>query len=85
MIEKEKLFKSYGNNNKDSGSPESQVALFTQRIKDITNHLKSNPKDKGTQRSLQLLVGKRRKMLDYLKSKDINRYREIISKLKLRR
>ena len=85
MIDKVKLFKTYGGNETNSGSPESQIALFSKRISDITNHLKSNKKDKNTQRSLQLLVGKRRKMLDYLKSKDINRYREIIQKLKLRR
>ncbi len=85
MIDKAKIFKTYGENEADSGSAESQVALFTKRIADITEHLKENKKDKKTQRSLQLLVGKRRKMLDYLKSKDINRYREIIKKLKLRR
>ena len=85
MIDKKKIFKQYGGDEKNSGSTESQIALFTERIKDITSHLKSNKKDKNTQRSLQLLVGKRRKMLDYLKSKDINRYREIIQKLKLRR
>jgi len=85
MIDKVKIFKTYGENEVDSGSAESQVALFTKRISDITEHLKNNKKDKNTQRSLQLLVGKRRKMLDYLKSKDINRYREIIKQLKLRR
>tara|TARA_B100001123_G_C14658527_1_gene768588 strand:+ start:52 stop:309 length:258 start_codon:yes stop_codon:yes gene_type:complete len=85
MIDKIKIFKQYGGDEKNSGSTESQIALFTERIKDITAHLKSNKKDKNTQRSLQLLVGKRRKMLDYLKSKDINKYREIIQKLKLRR
>ena len=85
MIDKIKIFKQYGGDEKNSGSTESQIALFTERIKDITNHLKSNKKDKNTQRSLQLLVGKRRKMLEYLKSKDINKYREIIQKLKLRR
>tara|TARA_B100001750_G_C15426859_1_gene555991 strand:+ start:758 stop:1015 length:258 start_codon:yes stop_codon:yes gene_type:complete len=85
MIDKIKIFKQYGGDEKNSGSTESQIALFTERIKDITSHLKSNKKDKKTQRSLQLLVGKRRKMLEYLKSKDINKYREIIQKLKLRR
>ena len=85
MIDKIKIFKQYGGDEKNSGSTESQIALFTERIKDITSHLKSNKKDKNTQRSLQLLVGKRRKMLDYLKSKDINKYREIIQTLKLRR
>ena len=61
MIDKIKIFKQYGGDEKNSGSTESQIALFTERIKDITNHLKSNKKDKNTQRSLQLLVGKRRK------------------------
>ena len=79
---KEKLFKDYG---KDSGSVYSQVALFTERIKHLTAHLKGNRKDYSTQRSLQLMVGKRRKLLDYLKSKDILSYRELIKDLKLRK
>ncbi len=83
--EKEDIFKKFGNNDKDSGSVFSQVALFTKRIMHLTNHLKDNRKDYGTQRSLQLMVGKRRKLLDYLKRKDIIKYRELIKKLKLRK
>ena len=82
---KEKLFKDFGKNAKDSGSVYSQVALFTERIKHLTAHLKKNRKDYSTQRSLQLMVGKRRKLLDYLKSKDILSYRELIKDLKLRK
>ena len=83
--EKEKLFKKFGKDSKDSGSVHSQVALFTERIKHLTAHLKENIKDYSTQRSLQLIVGRRRKLLDYLKSKDILSYRELIKDLKLRK
>ena len=83
--EKEKIFKKFGKDTKDSGSVFSQVALFTERVKHLTAHLKENRKDYSTQRSLQLMVGKRRKLLDYLKSKDILAYRELIKELKLRK
>ena len=83
--EKEKLFKKFGKDVKDTGSVFSQVALFTKKISDLTKHLKKNHKDYGTQRSLQLMVGKRRKLLDYLKNKDIIKYRELVKELKLRR
>ena len=83
--ENEKIFAEFGNNTKDSGSVYSQVALFTQKISKLTNHLKINKKDYTTQRSLQLIVGKRRKLLDYLKNKDIIKYRELVKSLKLRR
>lgn len=83
--EKENIFKKFGNDAKDSGSVFSQVALFTKRIKHLTGHLKSNRKDYSTQRSLQLMVGRRRKLLDYLKTKDIIKYRELIKELKLRK
>lgn len=82
---KKDLFKENGQSTADTGSAEGQVALFTFRIKHLTNHLKENKKDLATQRSLVRLVGKRRKMLDYLKHKDIERYRAIISKLGLRK
>ena len=82
---KEKIFKKFGSNTKDSGSVHSQVALFTKKIELLTSHLKENRKDYGTQRSLQLMVGKRRKLLDYLKNKDILKYRELVKDLKLRR
>jgi small subunit ribosomal protein S15 len=82
---KQEIFKQYGASEKNTGSTEGQIALFTYRISHLTEHLKSNRKDFGTQRSLQLLVGKRRSLLDYLKGKDIERYRAIVKELNLRR
>lgn len=82
---KKELFKEYGKSEFDTGSSEGQVALFTYRIKHLTEHLKENKKDNKTERSLVLLVGKRRKLLDYLKKNDIERYRAIIKKLGLRK
>ena len=82
---KKDIFKKHGGNEANTGSAEGQVALFTFRITNLTEHLKKNRKDYGTQRSLQLLVGKRRSLLDYLKSKDIERYRAIVKELGLRR
>ena len=84
-IDKEKIFKKYGSNANDSGSVYSQVALFSSRIKHLTDHLKNNHKDYGTQKSLQVMVGKRRKLLDYLMNKDIIKYRELVKDLGLRR
>ena len=84
-INKEEIFKKYGSNETDTGSVYSQVALFTSRIKHLTDHLKNNKKDFGTQKSLQVMVGKRRKLLDYLMNKDIIKYRELIKDLGLRR
>ncbi len=82
---KRNLFKKYGKSETDTGSPESQVALFTHRIEHLTNHLKKNDKDFSTQRALLKLVGKRRRLLDYLKNIDITRYREILKVLNLRK
>lgn len=82
---KEELFQQYGKSNKDTGSAEGQIALFSYRIAHLTEHLKKNKKDYSTQRALQILVGKRRNLLDYLKKKDIERYRAIIKALELRR
>ena len=84
-INKQEIFKKYGSNVTDTGSVYSQVALFTSRIKHLTDHLKNNRKDFGTQKSLQVMVGKRRKLLDYLMNKDIIKYRELIKDLGLRR
>ena len=82
---KREFFKKYGKGESDTGSAEGQIALFTYRISHLTQHLKANKKDYNTQRSLIRLVGKRRSQLDYLKDKDIERYRAIIKKLKIRR
>ncbi|MDG1238940.1 MAG: 30S ribosomal protein S15 [Flavobacteriales bacterium] len=82
---KKDIFKKFGKGESDTGSAEGQIALFSHRIKHLTDHLKSNKKDFNTQRSLIRLVGKRRDQLDYLKNKDIERYRAIIKKLNIRR
>ncbi len=82
---KKEIFKEYGKSEYDTGSAEGQIALFTFRIKHLTDHLKINKKDNFTRRSLVLLVGKRRSLLDYLKKKDIERYRAIIKKLGIRK
>lgn len=82
---KQELFATYGKSNTDTGSPESQVALFSYRINHLTEHLKKNKKDFGTQRSLLRLVGKRRQLLDYLKKVDIERYRAVVKALELRK
>jgi small subunit ribosomal protein S15 len=79
------IFKDNGSSEKDTGSIEGQIALFTTRINHLTNHLKSNKKDYNTERSLLKMVGKRKSLLSYLKNKDINRYRAIIKKLSLRK
>jgi len=82
---KKDFFKKYGKSDKNTGSTEGQIALFTYRIAFLTEHLKKNKKDFSTQRALVILVGKRRSLLDYLKQQDIERYRAIIKSLKLRR
>ncbi|KPK80640.1 MAG: 30S ribosomal protein S15 [Bacteroides sp. SM23_62_1] len=82
---KREFFKKYGKSAEDTGSTEGQIALFSFRIAHLTEHLKNNPKDFSTQRALVTLVGKRRRLLNYLKDRDINRYREIIKSLKLRK
>jgi len=82
---KKEIFEQYGKSATDTGSPEAQVALFTHRIKHLTEHVKANGGDKVTKRSLINLVGKRKKMLEYLKKQDIERYRALIKKLGLRK
>ncbi len=82
---KKAIIKKHGQSEKDTGRSETQIGIFTERITHLTNYLKSNKKDNNTKRSLVLLVGKRRRMLDYLKKKDITRYREIIKELNLRK
>lgn len=82
---KEGIFTKHGGDVKNTGSAEGQIALFTYRISHLTEHLKRNRKDYNTERSLVLLVGKRRRLLDYLKKTEINRYREIIKELNIRK
>jgi small subunit ribosomal protein S15 len=82
---KTQIFGQYGKSNEDTGSPESQIALFSHRIRHLTEHLKVNKKDFSTQRALLKLVGKRRRLLDYLRKRDIERYRAIIKVLDLRK
>lgn len=82
---KKEIFSEHGKDANDTGSVESQVALFTHRIAHLTNHLRQNPKDFATERSMKMLVGKRRRLLDYVAKKDIERYRALIAKLGIRR
>ncbi|MCQ2235005.1 MAG: 30S ribosomal protein S15 [Paludibacteraceae bacterium] len=82
---KAEIFGKYGKSNTDTGSCESQIALFSYRISHLTDHMRSNHKDYTTQRSLKVLVGKRRRLLDYLKAQDIERYRAIVKALELRK
>lgn len=82
---KKEIFEQYGKSAANTGSAESQIALFTYRIAHLTEHLKSNHKDFNTERSLKMLVGKRRRLLDYLIKVDIERYRAIIKELNIRK
>ncbi len=82
---KKEIFKLHGETETNTGSSEGQIALFTHRITHLTEHLKVNRKDFNTQRSLINLVGKRRRLLDYLKNNDIERYRAIIKTLGIRK
>lgn len=87
-IEKEKtvdLIKSYGSNEKDSGSADVQIAILTERIKNLTEHLKTHKKDFGSRRGLLSMVGQRRNLLQYIKKKNVDRYQDLIKKLGLRR
>jgi small subunit ribosomal protein S15 len=82
---KKEIFASFGGSETNTGSTEAQIAMFTKRIADLTEHLRVNRKDFGTQRSLIRLVGKRRSLLDYLKGRDIDKYRELIKELNIRK
>jgi small subunit ribosomal protein S15 len=82
---KKEIFKKHGGSESNTGSTEGQIALFTHRINHLTGHLKKNQKDFNTERSLVMLVGKRRSLLDYLKKKDIEKYRELIKELNIRK
>lgn len=82
---KAEIFKKYGESENNTGSAEGQVALFTHRIAHLTEHLKNNRKDYNTERALIRLVGKRRRLLDYLKDNDIEKYRILIKELGIRK
>ena len=88
MISKEKkaeLIQAYGRKEGDTGSPEVQIAILTERINELTEHLKVNQKDHHSRRGLLKMVGKRRGLLDYLKKTDLEGYRELIVKLGIRK
>ena len=82
--QKAELIKQYGKNEQDSGSAEVQVAILTARIKELTEHMKSHKKDFHTRRGLLMLVGKRRRLLSYIKKNDIENYRNLIKSLGIR-
>ena len=82
---KQEIFGKYGKSNTDTGSSEGQIALFSYRINHLTEHLKLNKKDYSTERALVIMVGKRRRLLNYLKDNDIMRYRAIIKELGIRK
>lgn len=83
--EKRDLIREYGKNENDTGASEVQIAIFTRRIEHLTEHLREHPKDESTRRGLLKLVGKRRRLLNYLRDRDLDRYRSLISDLGLRR
>ena len=85
QTKKQEIFGQYGKSNTDTGSAESQIALFSYRIDRLTQHVKANHKDYSTNRALVKLVGRRRNLLAYLKRKDIERYRAIVKALGLRK
>ncbi len=88
MISKEKkaqIMKDFARSEGDTGSPEVQIAILSARIQELTEHLKTNPKDHHSRRGLFLMIGQRRSMLDYLMRKDINRYRALIERLGIRK
>ncbi len=88
MISKEKkaeIIKTYGRKEGDTGSPEVQIAILTERINELTEHLKENKKDHHSRRGLLKMVGKRRGLLDYLKKNDLEGYRDLIAKLGIRK
>ena len=88
MISKEmksQIIEKYKRDEKDTGSPEVQIAILTERINELTEHLKVHKKDNHSRRGLLKMVGKRRNLLNYLAKKDVNRYREIVKQLGLRK
>ena len=85
MKSNQEIIKEYGKSDTDTGSTEVQVALLSNRIDHLTDHLKTHRKDHHTRRGLLMLVGKRKRLLQYLQNQDVQRYRDIIDKLGLRR
>ena len=85
MTTKLKIIEEYGKSEKDTGNPEVQVALLSERINSLTDHLKIHKKDHHTRRGLLMLVGKRKRLLQYIQNQDIVTYRELIEKLGIRR
>lgn len=83
--QKQDIIRKYGKSEKDSGTPEVQIAILTERINELTKHLESNKFDHHSRRGLLLMVGKRRRLLDYLAKKNIERYRKIIQELNIRK
>ena len=82
---KQEVINTYKRDDKDTGSPEVQIALLTERINDLTEHLKSHKKDNHSRRGLYKMVGNRRNLLNYLAKKDVQRYRDIVAKLGIRK
>ena len=82
---KTKIIKEFARDEKDTGSPEVQIDVLTARINALTEHLKNNKQDKHSKRGLLMMVGKRRSLLNYLKENDVKKYREVVSKLGLRK
>ena len=83
--EKQKIISEHARTQSDTGSPEVQVAVLSRRIAELTEHLKAHPKDHHSRRGLLRMVGRRRRLLEYLRREDVDRYRELIAKLGLRR
>ena len=81
---KQKIVSKYGKDSNDTGSTEVQIAMLTQKIAELTEHLKTNKNDNATKRGLLMMVGKRKGLLSYLKSRDLEGYRSLVKKLKLR-
>lgn len=83
--EKREIFKEYGGSEENTGSTEAQIALFTRRMNGLSEHLQSNPNDHSSRKALLTLVGKRRRLLQYLRKKDIEAYRDLVAKLEIRK
>ena len=82
---KEEIVKTFGTNEKDTGKTEVQIALITKRVEELTEHFKRHPKDNNSRRGLLMLVGQRRRLLAYLRKRDLDKYREVIERLNLRK